>query len=186
MRGGAGSREAPQLFRDTRLRPHRVGGVGGSFPETKAPLGAVGVGRRLGGLCKNTCISPEWVFCGFGFGSPRLPVPLCVRGFAGLSCARAPFAASRLVVETDGRSACVRIRGPCLSTCLGCVSVECARAESSKPLRVPASLLSTVPPTWLQTFFLVPPATPAGSPPLSHLPRSFEPRGRGIGLVGWG
>lgn len=48
-----------------------------AFRRQRLCLGVVGVGRRLQGLCKNTCISRYWVFCGFGFGSQHLPC-LCV------------------------------------------------------------------------------------------------------------
>lgn len=126
---GPGPAEAPQLFRDTGPQQRRVGGGGAvgerAFGRQRLRLGAVGVGRRLQGLCKNTCVSREWVFGEFGFRSQHLPVPLCVRGLARLSYAGIypRSAAWRLVVGTGGRSACVRIRGLCLSTCLGWVSV---------------------------------------------------------------
>lgn len=54
------------------------------------------------------------------------------------------FTAWRLVVGVGGLSACVRLRGLCLSTCLGWVSVGHVRALGPGLSRLPAPLLSTV------------------------------------------
>lgn len=55
---GPGPAEAPQLFPDTEAQQRGFGGAGvRAFRRQRLCLGAVGVGRRLQGLCKNTCIS---------------------------------------------------------------------------------------------------------------------------------
>lgn len=173
---GPGPAEAPQLFRDTGPQRRRVGGGGAAgeraFRRQRLRLGAVGVGRRLQGLCRNTCISREWVFGGFGFRSQHLPVPLCVRGLARLS--RASIPAPQPGAWLWGPVGAPRVSAYVVCACrrvwVGCPWGMCARSEPELPRLSASPAVHCFPPTWLQTFLWVPPATPAGCPPFSLSP----------------
>lgn len=115
---------------------------GEGFQETKA-LGAGRGPAPLGSLCGH--VHPAFVgLCRFGSGDVHLPAPLCVRGFVWLFSPYVHVLWARVSLWVwVGSSSCVRVRGLCLSTCLGWMSVECVRAESQTP---PNSLLPCCPP----------------------------------------
>lgn len=97
-------------------------------------------------------------------------MPLCVCGFAWLSRASVPvFHSLRLVVRAGGLSTCVRIRGLCLSTCLGWVSVGHVCALGPGLSRLPAPLLSTVSPYLASNF------SPGSSSNACWQPSSLSP-----------
>lgn len=117
----------------------------------------------------------------------RVPEPASAAAFvcarlclAGLR--RGPrSAASRLVVGTGGRPACVRLRGLCLSTCLGWVSVGyvCAlRARSC-----PHSLLPCCP---LLSPYLASNFSPGSSGNACWQPSSLSPPEVLRAAKGWG
>lgn len=113
------------------------------------------MGRLLQGLCKNTCISREWVFGGFGFRSQHLPVPLCVRGLARLS--RAGIPAPQPGAWLWGPVGAPRVSAYVVCACrrvwLG-FRGACVRAQSLSCPDSPLPLLSTVSPYLASNFSL--------------------------------
>lgn len=132
-----------------RGREHVPRGEG--FQETKA-LDAGRGPAPLGSLCGH--VHHAFVgLCRFGSGDVHLPEPLCVRGFVWLFSAYVHVLWARIWLWVwVGSSSCVRVRGLCLSTCLGWMSVECVRAESQTPPQLLAPLLSTRAPDLTSNF----------------------------------
>lgn len=148
---GGGPR-APQLFLDPGRRQWLRGargsaGVGNPYQGERAfrrqRLGAGRGPAPLGSLCGH--VHPAFAgLCRFGSGDVHLRAPLCVRGFVWLFSAYVHVLWARVWLWVwVGSLSCVRVRGLCLSTCLGWMSVECVRAESQTP---PNSLLPCCPP----------------------------------------
>lgn len=170
----AGSGEGEQQGRglsgdkDSAWGPWAWAGASRVFVRTRASHGSgslVDLGSEAS-ICRCLCVCVAWHDC---LAPVSIPAPQPGAWLWG------PVGAPR--VSAYVVCACRRVW-------VGCPWGTCARSEPELPRLSASPDVHRFPPTWLQTFLRVPPATPAGSPPLSLSPPEVLRAARGWDRIG--